>query len=177
MKQLGLLTLCIAGFISCSQQPIIPSDAELMGLGITPLPSSQPFPNLEFTDEDGLTRQLEEFQGNIVLLNFWATWCPPCRAEIPDLVHLNSRLERQDFALIALNVEEDPSLVKEFSEEFQVTFPVYYDLDGSASRLVGIPGLPTTLVIDRDGVARGVVSGALDWGSPEMVAMLKAWSR
>jgi peroxiredoxin len=108
----------------------------------------------DFTLEtlDGTKVSLSDFEGNVVLVNFWATWCPPCRAEIPGFDAAYQAYKDEGFVVLGINVEESPGRVAPFVEEFQVTYPVLLDEKGKVVQEWRARGLPMSLVIDRDGV-------------------------
>jgi thiol-disulfide isomerase/thioredoxin len=154
-----------------------PPDSEILeGLGFTAIRDGSGFPDIAFVDPEGGEHSLSDYRGSVILLNFWATWCPPCRAEIPSMSRLYERLEGGDFVLLALNVRESPGLVASFAEEFGMGFPYALDSEGSAAESVGITSIPTSILIDRDGEAVAVVTGALEWDDEEILAMLEEWS-
>jgi len=105
---------------------------------------------------DGKEYSLSDFRDKKVLLNFFATWCPPCRAEIPDFERFHR--ENKDVVLIGINIQEDKATVEEFLSSMGVTYPVLLDRDGKVSAQFGIEGIPTTFLIDKNGkiVAKNV---------------------
>jgi cytochrome c biogenesis protein CcmG/thiol:disulfide interchange protein DsbE len=108
---------------------------------------------------DGAPVQLADLRGRIVLLNFWATWCPPCRAEMPELDALAH--ERPDVSVLAVDVQEDVAQVERFRTELQLSLPIALDDDGHAWKSYQSRGLPTTYLIDGNGTIRDVQVGPL----------------
>jgi len=156
--------------------PTVP-DAELLrSLGLHPVANGQLLPDITFVDQDGRELKLSDFHGSTILLNFWATWCPPCRAEIPSMVELSKKLENSDFAMIPINVRETSELVEAFLEDVEGDFPVYYDFDGNAANEIGIRAFPTSILINRDATVLAAVVGGFEWNDDELVAMLKKWA-
>jgi thiol-disulfide isomerase/thioredoxin len=122
---------------------------------------------------EGGNVSLGGLKGKIVFLNFWATWCPPCRAEMPAMEALYNQFKNDDLAFIAVDLQETKDEVSAFVQEHGFTFPVALDMDGGVSAKYGVQSIPTTLIIDRDGnVITGAVGGR-DWNSPEMFAFFK----
>jgi thiol-disulfide isomerase/thioredoxin len=159
---------------SNSNRTVVPGEESLVKLGLTPLDDERQIPDISFLNlENNQSVRLQDFRGSVVLLNFWASWCPPCRAEMPSMERLNSELKGSDFVMVAVNVQEDPSLIKSFLREYELDFPIYMDPDGSAAREIGVTGLPTSILIDRKGRAFAVVTGALEWDSEAMLGMMK----
>jgi peroxiredoxin len=105
--------------------------------------------------------KLSDYRGQVVLLNTWATWCPPCRAEMPDLETYYQQHQEDGFVVLAVNSQESADIVAGFLEEQDFTFPVLLDPDGVVMRDYRVLGLPTSFFIDRDGVIRGIWSGQL----------------
>ncbi|MEH6582779.1 MAG: TlpA disulfide reductase family protein [Halioglobus sp.] len=97
---------------------------------------------------------LEDFKGDVVYLSFWASWCQPCRQEMPYLKQLWQRHEGEGFQVLAINVESDSALAKEFAEQFEMTFPVLWDPERTVSSQYRVPGFPTHYIIDRSGRIR-----------------------
>jgi len=175
----GSSLLVVTILLSCgyAPKPVVPSAETLRELGFTPLTNDKLIPNINFQDlENERTLTLEEFRGSVVLLNFWASWCPPCRAEIPSMENLAEALEDSEFSIIPIDVMEETTLIKAFLKEYKVDFPVYLDPEGVAAQEIGISSLPTSILIDREGRALAVVAGALEWDSEEMIAMMKNWA-
>lgn len=122
-------------------------------------------PDFLLEKSGGGTLRLSDLQGQPVLLNFWATWCPPCRREIPELVAAYERHRRDGLVIVGVDLQEADSKVQEFAGEFGITFPVVIDRDGEVAdvwRLGGpVKGLPTSYFVDRTGVIRDFFYGPL----------------
>jgi peroxiredoxin len=104
---------------------------------------------------DGDTRvSLADFRGEVIYLTFWASWCTPCRQEMPYLAQLWQRHHEQGFQVVAINVEENSDLAREFIQQFAVPFPVLWDSDRTVSSSYRVPGFPTHYIIDRSGHIR-----------------------
>lgn len=130
--------------------------------------SAKPF---VLKDLDGREVSLSEHRGKIVFLNFWATWCPPCRQEMPSMEALHKKLGGKDFVILALaNDRKGLELVKPFAEEKGITFTVLIDDRSDVSDAYGVVALPTTFIIDREGVIIEVVRGGAEWDDAETVA-------
>jgi len=115
----------------------------------------------------GRPATIENYRGKVVLLNIWATWCPPCKIEMPSMERLHQKLAGTDFQLVAVSVdEEDSSVVNKFVKEYGLTFPVLHNQDGSIRQIYQTTGVPESFVIDRDGVIVKKVIGAADWDAP-----------
>ena len=135
----------------------------------------RPVPEIRFQDEQGHDMTLADFQGRVILLNVWATWCVPCRQEMPTLDRLQARLGGRDFLVMALSIDrKGVEAVKAFYQEVGVEkLAIYIDPSGKGSRGLAIPGVPTTLLIDRKGREVARKMGAAEWDSPEMVSLIE----
>lgn len=131
-------------------------------------------PDFTLKDVNGKTYTLSQLRGKVVLVNFWATWCPPCRAEMPSMEKLNAMLKGQDFVLLAINIEEDAAdVVKEFLQQHHHSFPVLLDGDLKVQQEYGIYQFPETFILRRDGIVADHVIGAIDWTNPRVVSFIK----
>jgi len=130
---------------------------------------------IRFSDEQGQDLTLADFRGRVVLLNVWATWCVPCRKEMPALDRLQAKLGGDDFVVIPLSIDrKGVEAVKGFYREVGVKkLAVYLDPSGKGSRALAIPGVPTTLLIDRDGREVARKMGAAQWDGAEMVSLVE----
>jgi peroxiredoxin len=128
-----------------------------------------PAPDFTLTDLQGQTHRLSDFKGKIVFLNIWATWCPPCRMEMPSMEHLYRRLKGRDFIMVAVSEDEEgKAAVQSFVDQMGITFPVLVDPDGIVPGRYGVTGYPETFVIDRQGRVIQHTIGPEDWASEQM---------
>lgn len=133
----------------------------------------RPLPALSFQDQDGKTISLADFRGRVVLLNVWATWCPPCRKEMPSLDRLNAKRGGAEFEVVALSIDHDPSLVLPFYRETGIkTLRGYFDPDVRASAALGTFAVPATLLIDKSGREIGRALGPAEWDSAAVEALI-----
>ena len=132
-------------------------------------------PEVRFTDGDGRSRTLSDFKGKVVLLNVWATWCVPCRKEMPTLDRLQGALGGADFQVVALSIDRNgPDVVRKFYGEVGIRhLDMHIDRSGTAVRELGAVGLPTTLLIDRAGREVGRLVGPAEWDAPKMIAVIR----
>jgi thiol-disulfide isomerase/thioredoxin len=128
-----------------------------------PWPTSQPTPNLALPGFDGPAWSLAEAKGRPVLLNFWASWCEPCRAEMPSLELLAQRHEADGLLVLAVNQRETDAAIRRFLQTMPISLPILRDTDGATSRAFGVRIFPTSVLIARDGRAAFSVIGELDW--------------
>ena len=111
-------------------------------------------PDFTLKSSTGENIRLQEHRGEVVMLNFWASWCTSCRQEMPLLDALYKKYKKLGFTLMAVNVDEDPSLAIEYLKEVQVSFPILYDTTNKVSKSYKVEAMPTTVIIDRDGKMR-----------------------
>ncbi len=116
--------------------------------------------------------ELRDYHGKIVVLNFWATWCPPCVEEMPSLVQLQQRLKDKNVTVLGVSVDADGDAYHKFIKDHGVDFTTVRDPDQKSNNLYGTFKFPETYIIDRNGVLRRKFIGAVDWSQPEIVDFL-----
>ena len=157
-------------------RPLVHGEIAALTLSETP----RRVPDLSFRDRDGKPVRLADFRGQSVLLNLWATWCVPCRKEMPALDRLQGRMSGKDFAVVAVNIDTgDPAKPQRFLSEVVIKNLAYYD-DPSTNafqelkRVGRAVGLPTSILIDRAGCEIGYLAGPAEWSSAEAIALLQS---
>jgi DsbE subfamily thiol:disulfide oxidoreductase len=123
---------------------------------------------------EGETKSLSSYKGKVVFLNFWATWCGPCRIEMPSLEALYNKFSDKDLEILAVNCREDQAAVSSFLKNEGFTFPVLLDLNGRVSMNYGVQAIPTTFLIDRDGMIILRLVGSTDWDTAKIHAALES---
>jgi thiol-disulfide isomerase/thioredoxin len=141
-----------------------------LGYKLTPLPKPVPAPPFTLEDMDEEKHSLDDLRGKVVLLNFWATWCPPCRREMPSMERLYQKLSGENFTVIAINQMEDADHVFAYTGQLDVdpTFTVLFDTDSKVSNSFNVKGLPTTYLIDKQGNIRYRAIGGREFDHPEV---------
>ena len=141
-----------------------------LGYQLTALAAPLPAPDFTLEDMDAKKFSLKDYRGKVVLLNFWATWCPPCRREMPSMERLHQKFKGRDFVVLALNQMEDGDQVFTFTGDLgvELSFPIVFDKDSSVSRAYGVMGLPTTYLIDKKGNVRFRAIGGREFDHPEV---------
>jgi peroxiredoxin len=120
---------------------------------------SGPAPGFTLESRDGDVVSLEDLKGQVVMINFWATWCVPCRQEMPHLEALHQRYNSLGFTLLGVNVEDNPEGAAKFLKDTPVSFPILYDPKNGVSKLYDVVAMPTTVLVGRDGTMRFIHHG------------------
>jgi thiol-disulfide isomerase/thioredoxin len=155
-----------------------PSDGGLSKLRETP--EGRPLQEgLVFTDAEGRETRFEAFRGRALVVNFWATWCPPCVAEMPSLDRLHAQVSRDGIEVLALSSDRGGrAQVEPFYQRTAIRhLGIWLDPRGAAGRSLGIRGLPTTIILDRRGLEVARLEGEAEWDHPAMVAALRRLTR
>ena len=176
---LFLISSVVMSF-SLEASQVIPTDTEdpkterlFRKMGIIEVPHITPPVDFSLIDINGRQFTLSEFKGKIVFLNFWTTWCPECRIEMPSMEKLHRRLNGQDFEMIAVNIQEPALQVKNFLKKYQLTFTVLLDAKGEIGRQFGIRAIPATYILDKNGGIIGKAFGSRHWDGKESIALFE----
>lgn len=172
---LAVLAVSVVGiYLATEERAVSAGPGTRSGVGWANAP--QPAPDIRFQGADGKPYTLSDFRGKLVLLNVWATWCAPCRKEMPALDRLQQTLGGWDFEVVALSMDSGgPVTVRRFYDEIGIRrLAVYVDSSVEATSRLRTVGIPTTLLIDREGRERWRKTGPAEWDSPEIVESLRA---
>jgi len=178
-----LLAIAAAAVLAARVRPGGPALADqsaaggALGENFTWLDQPRPAPLTAFTQGDGREITLAAFQGRVVLLNFWATWCAPCVREMPSLDRLQAALRDEGLAVVAVSQDfaGEDMVAPFFRRQNLEHLAIYLDGDGALAKAFGINGLPTTLLIDREGRVVGGLEGPAEWDSGEAVALVRQY--
>jgi peroxiredoxin len=149
------------------------TDRLFRDMGIIRVPRIAPPVEISLLDIQGKKVTLSDFKGKIVFLNFWTTWCPECRIEMPLMEKLHKRLKDKDFAMVAVNLKEPAIRVKNFFSEHQLTFTALLDSKGKIGARFGVRAVPTTFILDKEGGIIGKVFGSRKWNSQKSIALFE----
>lgn len=144
--------------------------ADLNVTRVTADSRSRPF---DLKSLDGEIVRSRDLAGKVVLLNFWATWCGPCKEEMPSLARLKQQLDPRQFSVVTVTADLHPQGIKQFLAQLGISLPVLFDEDQEVSRRFMVRGLPTTVLLAQDGRQVGRAVGPREWDSPEAVALLQ----
>jgi peroxiredoxin len=172
---LALLTTSTSG---AADQKARPSASDAMKqLHLIRPPSPTPAPDFMATLEDGKTFQLSAQRGKVVFINFWATWCLPCRTEMPMMENLWRRHRARSFVMLAVSTDSTPSAVPPFIVQQGFTFPVTLDAGQELARAYGLRGLPMSVIVDPAGNVAAVAIGPRDWDGAAANALVEGLMR
>lgn len=133
-----------------------------------------PAPDFVLTNMQGEKVRLSQLRGKVVIVNFWASWCPPCKLEMPSMETLHQSLEKDGLVLLAINVEkEGRRVVEAFLKETPYSFPILLDTEGVAQKRYGVYQYPESFIIDRNGVIVRKVIGAVNWTGGDLFNLLR----
>ena len=118
-------------------------------------------PNFTLKSATGTNLRLSEFRGEVVMINFWATWCGPCRQEMPLLQELYSRYRDVGFELLGVSIDGNSAKAKNMAKRLKINYPILFDLEKNVSALYDVDAMPTTVMVDRDGRVRHIYRGYL----------------
>ena len=164
----ALLMLLFAGAAAA----VAPVPTDLVQT-LTPLAERSPAPPLDLPDLDGRRYRLSELRGQVVVVNFWATWCPPCREEMPSMQRVWEQVQGQGILILAVNVGEDQDTIFQFTANYPVEFPLLLDRDAGVTEAWPVIGLPTSFVVDAEGrLAYRAIGGRL-WDAPGLLDALR----
>ncbi len=148
--------------------------AEKSGQALTPLADRPPTPELDLLDMDGVRHRMSDYRGRVVIVNFWATWCPPCRDEMPSMQRAYEQLREEGIEMLAVNIGEDEDTIFAFTAGYPVEFPLLLDLDSATIQSWPVKGLPTTFVVDPLGRLAYRAIGGREWDDPDLLATVRA---
>jgi peroxiredoxin len=131
-------------------------------------------PDFQLEDTKGNKISLSDLRGKVVMVNFWATWCPPCIEEMPSMERLHEVMGGDDFVMLAINTEQNGrTVVPEFLQKTPYTFPILYDDKGIVQKNYGVYKFPESFIVGKDGKVVEKIVGPLDWSSPKTINYLK----
>jgi thiol-disulfide isomerase/thioredoxin len=142
---------------------------EIRAVGLQPLKEGTAIVDFELESLAGGNRSLSSFKGKVVFLNFWATWCGPCRQEMPSMERLYQQLKGRGLEIVAVNLQEDDRSIQKFIDKYKLTFPVLLDKSGRVGSMYGARSIPTTYIVDRKGYVVAGTIGTREWDSVEYV--------
>jgi thiol-disulfide isomerase/thioredoxin len=140
---------------------------QVVSEGIDPIDFTLPLLN-------GTKITLSQYKGKVVFLNFWATWCGPCRSEMPSMETVYQRLKNKGFEILAVNIGESRGKVSEFMQEYKLNFPAVLDEKSITGSQYNVRAIPTTYIIDRRGLIIARIVGSINWNTPKVIAALEA---
>lgn len=170
----GKFILCCFGAMLLSASPVYAKDQSL-NQGLIEVAQRPLAPDFILADIDNKMRRVSDLRGKVVLVNFWATWCPPCRHEMPSIERLSKLFKGEEFAILAVNVAENLDTVFSFTGTLDPvpTFPIVFDKDGSVLKAWPVRGLPTTFILDKQGRIAYRAVGGREFDNPAILAQIR----
>ncbi|MBI2864775.1 MAG: TlpA family protein disulfide reductase [Chloroflexi bacterium] len=153
-----------SGFAPLAELPPIGRVLPSEGFKTTAARLNEPAPDFTFVDPSGATRKLSDYQGQAVMINFWASWCPPCVQEMPDIESVYREEQAKGLVVLGINLDDDPNAARRFLQARGVSFPSVSDGDQVAIYLYRVSPIPQTFFIDREGILRDMQVGAMTKG-------------
>jgi peroxiredoxin len=150
--------------------------SELFGMGGVPkgIGVGKEAVDFKLQDLKGIERSLSDYKGKkVIFLNFWATWCPPCRREMPSMQILHEKFKEEDFVMLAVSLDSSKRPATDFIKEHKYTFTVLMDSDKKVARIYQITGIPTTFIIDQKGVIAHKTIGMENWAKEEILQTIE----
>ncbi len=143
-------------------------------LNYSPLKTGLPAPDFTFPGRDGKMVSLSDYRGNVVLVNIWATWCPPCVDEMPSMERLYKELKGEDFEILAVSIDSlGPKAVAPFMKKYNLSFPALMDPDATIQTLYQTIGIPESFIVDQEGILIKKIIGPRDWATPEVIGFFR----
>lgn len=143
------------------------------GQQLTPVPGKVAAPEFALEDTEGRLHRLSDYRGQTVIINFWTTWCPPCREEIPSMNRAWQTLREEGVAILAINMGEDEDTIFVFTADYPAEFPLLLDRDGKVIADWPVKGLPTTYVVAPDGTIAYRAIGGREWDDPVFLEQIR----
>lgn len=170
MKRLVvILLLAVTLLPACSKEK---SPAKPAAVAAAKAVEGSAAPDFTVKDLDGKDVTLSSLKGSVVLVNFWATWCPPCKEEIPSMIKLNKAMTGKAFRMLAISIDDGgKNAVTDFFKGSR-DLPCYLDADTRISQLYGTTGVPETFIVDKQGIIQKKIVGGMDWSAPDVVAYM-----
>lgn len=169
-----LLILLLAGMLAATGAvaETTPHRLKNLGLGV----ADKPLDPVEFELQslEGPRVKLSSLKGKVAFLNFWATWCGPCRTEMPSMQRMYQQLRSEGLEILAVDLMEDKGTVRSFARQLKLTFPILLDSNGAVGGQYDARAIPTTYLVDRRGLVFARAVGAREWDTPEMLDLLRA---
>jgi peroxiredoxin len=175
-----VLVACVLALAGCESQSGRAEEAgedPFRQLDLARVAPATPAPDFTVPTLTGGSLRLADFRKRVVLLNFWATWCPPCREEMPSMERLYQRYRDRGFTVLALSIDRNVAAIPGFVEGFRLTFPIGLDPEAAVAKVYRVRALPTTVLIDRVGQIVAGAAGARNWDSPVAHAVVETLLR
>lgn len=170
---LSLLYISPSHLLASEKQPSSKAINYSLVSNLQEMKDSAPAPDFTLPNLEGKKIALKDLRGKLLMLNFWASWCLPCREEMPAMERLYQSYKDRGFVILGVNIKDDKKSALSFVRELKITFPIAFDPNGEVGLLYGAWGLPTTYLIDAKGIALARAWGPADWYNPGARELIK----
>ena len=170
MKYKGPVLLILIA-IAVATMLLIPEQKEYKEI----IAVGQPVPEFAYPDSTGKIWKMSDLKGKVVFINFWATWCTTCKAEMPQKTLLSKKMEGKPFQMLGMLFRDDPANLPSYFRQNTVSAPTLISQDNDSAKKFGITGVPETFIIDKDGILRERLVGPQSWNSEESVALIEKY--
>jgi peroxiredoxin len=170
MKYKGLILLILIG-IAVAALIFLPEEKKYKEVAAV----GKPAPEFELEDSNGNLWKLPDLKGKVVFMNFWATWCTTCKAEMPYKERLYEKMQGRPFQMLGVLFRDDPKNLIPYFQRQKVSPPTLISPDNEMAKLYGITGVPETFIIDKKGIVREKIVGPKEWDSPETMVLIEKW--
>jgi len=167
------ILVCFVAVIHMTVSAVAMAAGGVGDQGLEALPERQIAPEFDLVGHDDVRIRLSDYRGKPLIVNFWATWCPPCRAEMPSMQRAWEQVREEGIALIAINVGESAGEIERFIEQVQVDFPLPMDTNSQVVQAWPVRGLPTTFVVDPEGRLAYKAAGEREWDDPALLDLVR----
>ncbi len=169
LPALQILAMSLISLFLLGTGPVDPFGA----LQMSKPPRESQIPTFQLSTLDGTVIHSKDLQGKVILLNFWATWCGPCKEEMPALDQLRQQFDPEQFLMFAVTADIQPHAIRQFWEHLKLSIPVLLDEDEELSQYFMVRNLPTTILVGPKGMIRGHAMGPRAWNSPEAISLIR----
>jgi peroxiredoxin len=170
-RDFRIIVVCLALIVVCAE--IAGADEDFARLKLSRAGAGTPLPAFTLTTVDGKTIDFSQLRGKVLILNFWATWCGPCKEEMPALARLSRRFDPGDVAILTITTEHERTSLQQFMKQLDSTLPVLLDEQRDVSLAFMVRGLPTTIFVEKKGTIVARALGPRDWDGPDAIRFIE----
>ena len=173
MKKISFIIISILLISSCQKKEVEKFESKFTQAGLSTVSPNIEAPDFILKTLEGKQVSLNSFEGKVVILNFWASWCGPCKAEMPSIESLYNKTKDLNIVILAVNLGESESTVKSYIDSNNFSFTVLLDTDKTVGTEYGVRSIPTTYILDKNGMAVAGKLGSYEWDNNKIISLLK----